>query len=213
MGYYTTDNAYYKGKQEDYANIKSTHPLYAENKSYEELMEELKENINQNTYERCSSIIQSIKGDSGLTDKQKEYQILLQQHEIDSMLRTSPKEYFEMLYVHEEFKLSESVKGYDNLSHGPHFSQLAGLNRGYLKHSLEELHEMNDEEVMHFFVDRCTIEGVTGFNIEHLLGYKNVVLDNIVTDPIEKLELSRNYPLFGCMVDPSKSDGCEDMTE
>ena len=139
MGYYRNDNAYYKGKQEDYANIKSTHPLYAGNKSYEEIMEELKDNINQNTYERCSSIIQSIKGNSGLTDKQKEYQILLQEHEMNSMLKTGAKEYFEMLYVHEEYKLSESVKSYDHLSHGPHFSQLAGLNRGYLKHSLVEI--------------------------------------------------------------------------
>ena len=132
---------------------------------------------------------------------------------MNSMLKTGAKEYFEMLYVHEEYKLSESVKSYDHLSHGPHFSQLAGLNRGYLKHSLDELHEMSDEDVMKFFVDRYAIEGVTGFNIEHLLGYRNVVLDNFITDPMQKLEASRNYPLGGMTADSVQAVTCEGLTE
>ena len=118
-----------------------------------------------------------------------------------------------MLYVHEEYKLSESVKSYKHLSRAPKFSQLAGLNMSYLEHSLNELHEMSEEETMKFIVDRYAIEGVDGFDIEHLLGYRNVELDNIVTDPMEKLELSRNYPLFGTMVDPSKIDDCEGLSE
>ena len=185
---------YYKSKIEDYSKLKPSLSVYGENngniqeiKSIEEVMESIKEDINSQAYIKSVNRIEDIKGDSSLSEEEKHFQVLLQEHEIDSLLKTSAQEYFEMLVVSENYVLSNLQKDLQK-SVPQNDSRLL-----YATEALEEFQSLSNEEVINYVVDRCACEGELGFNQEHFFGYQQV--DGLILDPQEKLYFAKQYPL------------------